>query len=74
MPQFKKYAIRITERNLALISVLHPIAPVDVKEDTNWFFVFTVDGPMTTTQHDVVQEDDLKIYDGNDTTERVTLN
>ena len=59
-----KYAIRITEANLALIRVLHPIVDVQLKEDTNRYFLFTVDGPMTTTEHDVVQEDDLYQYDG----------
>ena len=73
MPQPKKYAIRITERNLPLIRLLHPIVDVDVKEDTNRFFVFTIDGPMTTSQHDVVHGDDLEIYDGNDPDPRIIL-
>lgn len=73
MPQSKKYAICITERNLPLIRLLHPIVDVDVKEDTNRFFVFTIDGPMTTSQHDVVHGDDLEIYDGNDPDPRIIL-
>ena len=69
----KTYAIRITEDNLALINVLHPIVDVDLKEDQNRFFLFTVDGPMTTMEHDVVQEDDLEIYDGMHSGRRVII-
>ena len=68
-----KYAIRITEDNFSLIRVLHPIVDVEVKEDRNRFFVFTVVGPMTTGGHDVVHGDDLPIYDGNDLDRRVIL-
>lgn len=69
----KKYAIAITEDNLALIRVMSPIVDVDVKEDTNRFFVFTIDSPRTTTQHDVVHGDDLPIYDGNEPGRRIII-
>lgn len=68
-----KYAIRITEDNLALIRVLRPIVDLEVKEDRNRFFLFTVQLPNTTTQHDIVHEDDLAIYDGNDLDSRIIL-
>lgn len=68
-----KYAIRITEYNLALIRVLRPIVEINVTEDTNRFFLFTVDSLKTTTEHDVVQGDDLKIYDGDSDIERIIL-
>lgn len=70
---YKKYAIAITEANLALIRVLHPIVDVEVKEDINRFFLFTINGPMTTSEHDVVHGDDLKIYDGDDSEERIVI-
>lgn len=68
-----KYAIAITEDNLDLIRVMSPIVHIDVKEDTNRFFVFTVDSPRTTTQHDVVHGDDLPIYDGIESARRIIL-
>lgn len=68
-----KYAIRITEDNLALIHVLHPIVDVDVKEDQDRYFLFTVVGPMTTGEHDVVHGDDLPIYDGNSPDRRIII-
>lgn len=61
-----KYAIRITPDNLALIHVLRPIVHVEVKEDRERFFLFTVDTPETTTDHDIVQKDNLMDYDGDD--------
>jgi hypothetical protein len=66
------YAIQITEDNLPLIRLMHPIVDVDVKEDKNRFFLFTIDGPHTTTQHDVIHGDDLAIYYG-DTEGRIVI-
>jgi hypothetical protein len=54
-----KYAIRITEKNLDLIRMLSPIVDIDYPEDRDKYFVFTVDSPRTSTQHDVVEENDL---------------
>lgn len=68
-----KYAIRITEDNLALIRVLSPIVDVDVKEDRNRYFVFMIDSPRTTTHHDIVAGEDLEHYDGNEAGKRVIL-
>ncbi len=68
-----KYAIAITEDNLDLIRVLSPIVDVDVQEDRNRFFLFTIDSPRTTTEHDVVHGDDLAIYDGNSPTRRIVI-
>lgn len=58
-----KYAIAITEKNLALIEFLSPWGRPVVKE-TNTYFLFTIDSPDTTTDHDIVEEDNLYDYDG----------
>jgi hypothetical protein len=56
-----KYAIRITEANLGLIKLLHPIVDVQLKlTDTNRYFYFDIDGPMTTTNHDIMDGDSLR--------------
>jgi hypothetical protein len=68
-----KYAIRITLANLALIRVLHPIVEVELKEDTNRYFLFTVHLPNSTIEHDVVAEDDLYNYDGHQKGQRIII-
>jgi hypothetical protein len=70
----RKYAIRITEQTLALVRVLSPFSEqaTMVKEDKT-YFLFTVDSSTTTTDHDVVHEDDLYNYDGHQTEDRVIL-
>lgn len=57
------YAIRITQSTRDLVQVLWGGRHVDVKEDLT-YFLFTVDSPTSTTDHDVVHEDDLYNYDG----------
>ncbi len=69
----KKYAIRITEDNLALIQLLDPIMNVEVIEDRTRYFLFTVGAIRKTTEQDIVHEDDLAIYDGNDLEPRVII-
>jgi hypothetical protein len=68
------YALRITEANHALVRVLSPFSEeaTRVKED-NTYFLFTVDSPTSTTDHDVVHEDDLYNYDGTQKTPRHIL-
>lgn len=73
MPTPNKYAIRITEDNLALVRILCPMWNIEVKEDTNRFFLFTVDSRNSTTDHDVVQGDDLEGYDGDEPGRRIIL-
>jgi hypothetical protein len=68
-----RYAIRITEDNLDLIRVLSPIVEIHVKEDINRYFLLTIDSPRTTTEHDVVEEADLAIYDGNREGKRIII-
>lgn len=68
----KKYAIRITEHTLDLIQVMSPWGRPTVQE-TNTFFLFTVDSTATTTDHDIVDEVHLRDYDGNDKTPRIVL-
>lgn len=70
----KKYALRITEKNHALVTVLSSLQAQStvVKEDKT-YFLFTVDSPNTTTDHDVAHEDDLYNYDGNLKEPRIIL-
>jgi hypothetical protein len=70
----RKYALRITEKNLALVRVLSPFSEqaTTVEEDKT-YFLFTVDSSNTTTDHDVVHEDHLYDYDGHQTEDRVIL-
>lgn len=67
-----RYAIRITEANIALIRVLSPLHwNLDVKEDQNRYFLFTIDSPRTTTEHDVT--DDLAAYEDIRETNRIVI-
>jgi hypothetical protein len=68
-----KYAIRITEDNLDRIRDFDPIVDIVVKEDHNRFFLFTEESDGTATEHDVVEEVDLAIYDGKDAGTRIIL-
>jgi hypothetical protein len=57
-----KYAIRVSEANLDLITVLNDgVRPLVEEEPT--YFLFEVDGPKSTTNHEIKREDDL--YDDN---------
>lgn len=67
-----KYAIRIVDDTLDLIEVLSPWGRPVVKE-TNTYFLFTVDPPTTTKDHDIVEEADLGIYDGDNQDIRIVL-
>lgn len=60
-----KYAIIITQRTHPLVRVMSSLSEqsIVVKEDKT-YFLFTVDSTDTTTDHDVVHEDDLYDYDG----------
>jgi hypothetical protein len=69
----KKYAIRITENTLDLVTVLNSGVRPRRGEGNNTYFLFAVDSPNTTTDHDVVHMDDLAIYDGNDPDPRIIL-
>lgn len=52
------YAIRITERTLDLVTVLNSgVRPRIENEKT--YFTFKVDSPNTTTEHNIVSEDEL---------------
>jgi hypothetical protein len=53
-----KYAIHIDEKNLDLITVLNNgVRPLVQEEST--YFLFEVDGPKSTTNHEIKAEDDL---------------
>ena len=67
-----KYAVRIVDDTLDLIEVLWGGRRPVVKE-YNTYFLFTIDSPSTTTDHDVVHEDDLYNYDGNQKDQRHIL-
>jgi hypothetical protein len=59
-----KYAIQITERNLDLITVLNGgVRPLVEEEKT--FFLFDVDGPDSTTNPEIMNENDLYDESGN---------
>lgn len=66
-----KYAIRIVDDTLDLIQVLSPWGRPEVKE-TNTYFLFTVDSAKTK-DHDIVEEVDLGIYDGDNEDIRIVL-
>ena len=68
------YAIRITQDNHALVRLMSSLSEqaTVVKEDKT-YFLFTIDSPSTTTDHDVVHEDDLYHYDGHQKTPRHIL-
>jgi hypothetical protein len=52
------YAIIINERTLDLIRVLNNGGPTKIEKKTT-YFVFAIDGPNTTTNHDIWTEDQL---------------
>lgn len=58
-----RYALRITEETRDLVEFLSPWGRPQVKEYET-YFLFTVDSPTTTTDYDIVAEDDLYGYDG----------
>lgn len=68
-----KYAIRITEANLALIKLLNPIVDVQLKEDTDRYFYFDVVGPMTTGEHDIMDKECLFNEDDVQSGERIVI-
>lgn len=68
-----KYAIRITEANLALIKLLHPLVDVQLTEDTDRYFYFDVVGPMTTGEHDIMDWDCLQNEDDVQSGERIII-
>lgn len=68
------YAIRITEANLDLVKVLSPFkAQPEVNKEYDTYFLFTVDSTETTTDHDIVDEDNLYGYDGHQSGQRTIL-
>jgi hypothetical protein len=70
----KRYALRITEKNHPLVTVLSSLSTqATVVQGEETYFLFTIDSPSTTTDHDVVHEDDLYNYDGHLEEERVIL-
>jgi hypothetical protein len=68
-----KYAIRITEAYLPLIQLLHPLVEVRVTEDTDRFFYFDIVSPMTTGNHDIMDEVCLRNEDDVQSGERIII-
>ncbi len=67
-----KYAIRITDNSLDLITVLNNGVRPLVQEDET-YFLFEVDSPNTTTAHEIEREDDLYNEDGYPKDTRLTF-
>jgi len=68
-----KYAIKITKDNLSLINVLSPFKDVVQVTEKTRFFLFTIDDLNTTTDHDIVEEEDFLIYDGKHFVNRIVI-
>lgn len=69
-----KYAVRITEANLEQIRAQNPVVDVNVKEDQDRYFLYTVDSELGySTEHDIVHGDDLALYDGDEAGTRIVL-
>lgn len=62
----RKYAIRITESTLELIKVLSGGQSLVEEMKTpyhqgQFYYLFTCDLPTTTTDHEIIDEDDLYV-------------